>query len=128
VTESDSGIATLASIECDEDADVTVDLDSATVTVDLAAGDDVTCTFTNVYDVNVLPESPPVAETPPAKTPVVPAAAPATAKAEVLGKTVTRTLPRTGSSSTGTLALVGGALMLLGAALVGGSRRLQTVS
>ena len=55
VTESEVTDTELASIDCG-DATATVDLANRTVSVDLAAGDVVSCTFTNEYQaVEVLP-------------------------------------------------------------------------
>ena len=92
ITEDDSTVADLTGIDCGS-ADVT--RDGSSVTIDLAEGEDVSCTFTNTFKApTVLPD---VQERP-------------------------QTLPRTGSG-TRNLAGIGLALIALGAVLMAGSRR-----
>lgn len=95
ITEHDNSATTLGSIACDDPDAVS---NGRTVTVDVSEGEDVTCTFTNVF--------PPVAQT----------------STEVKGDVVTRTLPRTGDE-TRNLAGVGAFMLALGAAMVLGSKR-----
>ena len=115
ITESDAGDADLTGITCSDGADVldtTIADDGSTgsVSVALDEGDAVTCTFTNTFpdvegSVVVNPPTP----------------APAADEPAGLGEPVVRTLPRTGSTN-GPLAVLGVALLLVGATLVGGSR------
>ena len=112
ITETSAGDAGLISVDCGDEA-VTPTIsgaDGGSVLVDLAEGEDVTCTFTNdfgaVEGVGVV-----LSPTPsPTPTPVVES------------KPVTRTLPRTGSESEG-MALFGAGLFVLGSGLVLSSRR-----
>ena len=123
ITETDAGDADLVSIECG-DVGEEVDLTTASVTVELEAGDDVTCTFTNDFpevDDNEVPRDPDPTEKPkPTVKPTVTPRGPAT---EVLGVSVKRTLPATGSSSQ-TLAFAGLGMLVLGAGLVASTRRM----
>jgi len=113
--------AVLVDVEClagDDDATGTVD--EGVVTLELVAGDDVTCTFTNDF----AEVAPSVVTTTTTTTTVAPATTTTTttvAPAAVLGETITR-LPRTGSH-TGQLAGLGVVLIGLGAAMVLVERR-----
>jgi LPXTG-motif cell wall-anchored protein len=113
ITEAESDDADLTGIDCigNEAAEV-VDLDAGTVSVAVAEGEDVVCTFTNDF-----PEVGGVVTEPTVEEP-----APAVAPPAVMGSQVVRSLPRTGSSSQ-TLATVGAMLMLFGAVVTVGSRR-----
>ena len=122
IAEEDSGDATLVSIDCGDAGDG--DPTTGSVTVELEAGDDVTCTFTNDFpdvDDSEVPRDPDPTEKPkPTVTPKVTPPAPAT---EVLGVSVKRTLPATGSSSQ-TLGFAGLGMLVLGAGLVASTRRM----
>ncbi|WP_432427722.1 prealbumin-like fold domain-containing protein [Salinilacustrithrix flava] len=95
IVEHDNSVTTLGSIVCDDPDAVS---NGRTVTVDVSEGEDVTCTFTNVFP------------------------APAQADTEVQGDVITRTLPRTGDE-TRNLAGLGAFMLALGAAMVLGSKR-----
>jgi LPXTG-motif cell wall-anchored protein len=109
ITETDAGDADLTSVDCTGEGEV-VDLVAGTVTVEIAEGASVTCTFTNDF---------------PAVEPsvVVNEPEPEPEETAVLGSQVVRSLPRTGSGSR-SLATVGAVLIMLGAAVTLSSRRL----
>lgn len=119
ITEPDAGDADLVDIHCGDavaTVDIAEDFADGPVSVDLAEGADVVCTFTNDYAEvldDVVVKSTTTTTTSPAKT------------TDVLGETVTRTLPRTGGGS-GWLAALGLALFAAGAVMVRSSRRLQS--
>ncbi|HEU5084999.1 MAG TPA: DUF5979 domain-containing protein [Acidimicrobiales bacterium] len=113
--------ATLIDVECD---DAGADIDDGVVTLALAAGDDVTCTFTNDF-AEVAP-SVVTTTTTTTTTTVAPTTTTTTvAPAAVLGESVTR-LPRTGTH-TGELAALGVLLIGLGATMVLVGRRREAV-
>lgn len=113
VTEAER--SALQDVSCvDDDGPVASTLEGSTATVQVAEGEDVVCTFTNVYT-QVLPDVVVPTPTPPAVTPT-PLPTP-----QVQGAVVTRQLPRTGNES-GELAAFGAGLLAMGAAMVLGSR------
>ena len=95
IVEDANSFTSLKSIACDDPDAVS---NGRTVTVDVSEGEDVTCTFTNVFP------------------------ALAQADTEVKGDVITRTLPRTGDE-TRNLAGIGAFMLALGAAMVLGSKR-----
>lgn len=108
--------STLLDIEC-TDPDAVVDLDDATVSATLSAGEAATCTFTNSYP-EVQPDEVTSTTTTTTVVPVTPDTTPT-----VLPEVVVRPeLPRTGQS-TGWLAMLGLGLVLTGAALLGANRK-----
>lgn len=118
IEETDAGTAGLTDIDCgDANAVVAIadDASDGAVTVTLAEGEDVVCTFTNDFP-EVLGDV--VTRTPTTTTTTT------TQPTAVLDSTVTRTLPRTGSGSL-VLTLVGSAMVLLGGGLTFGGRRLE---
>ena len=117
ITELSAGAADLTSIVCTDGSAGTIadDSDGGSVTVALAEGEAVECTFTNSF-----PEVLPAEEEPEPEPQPEPEPSPAPQADQVRGEQVAR-LPRTGNES-GRLAVFGLTLLLLGATLVGGSR------
>lgn len=132
---SESDTSTLTDVDCVDQDDVAVvleeDLADGVASLELTAGDEVVCTFTNTYPA-VLPggETPteqpteptrPTPPTPPSEPAAEPTAKPAN---QVKGEVITRpqSLPRTGGEPQD-LAGIGVVLVALGAAMVLGSKR-----
>lgn len=116
VSENDHDVAGLTDIDCG-DADVTDVIQpqgaGGSVTIELLAGADVECTFTNTYP-EVLGE---IVTRTPTITPVAPKTP------DVVTQVQAPTLPATGTAST-TTAMVGLALLLLGGWMVLAGNRL----